>query len=45
MKEKNYNIRLRRCIEDAVALGITLYSCNIGKIGSPMSENMALELS
>ena len=45
MKEKNYNIVLRRVIEDAVAIAIPLFASNIGKVGIPMSQSHALELS
>lgn len=45
MNEKNYNLTLRRVIDDAIPIALTLYSTNTSKVAGPYSEEMALELS
>ena len=45
MNEKNYNIKLRRVIEDAVSVAIVLYQNNVSKVAGPLSMDQALELS
>lgn len=45
MNEKNYNLLLRKVIEEAVAIAVNLYSNNTCKVAGPYSEEKALELS
>ena len=45
MQEKNYNLRLRKVIDDALAIAVTLYQSNTCKVAGPYPEEQALELS
>ena len=45
MQEKNYNLRLRKVIDEALAVAVTLYQSNTCKVAGPYPEEQALELS
>lgn len=45
MNEKNYNIKLRKVIEDAVSIAIVLYQNNVSKVAGPFTMDQALDLS
>ena len=39
MNEKNYNLRLRKVIDEAIQIAVTLYSSNTCKVAGPFSED------
>ena len=45
MQEKNYNLKLRKVIDEALAIAVTLYQSNTCKVAGPYPEEQALELS
>ena len=45
MNEKNYNLKLKKVVEDALTLAIQLYNSNIVGVAGPYPEEKALELS